>query len=58
MGISSERAFEHESKDPENWRTWKCKHCGENFRVNRKTKENIFDDGFCPECHYKLMSTE
>lgn len=51
---AKERILGIQESDSANWRTRKCKHCGDSFKINKVTQTNINEFGWCPEC-YKFM---
>jgi predicted SprT family Zn-dependent metalloprotease len=55
MGLIKDKIIEEAESNSANWRTWKCKHCKENYKVNIKTRTNVNEEGFCPDCRNKIM---
>ncbi len=58
MGIAKEMMMEHDEGDSANWRTWTCKHCKNTYKVNTKTKTNVNENGWRPECYEMLNNME
>jgi len=58
MGKAKEIWSEANEQDPQNWRTVKCKHCGENYKINIVTKTNVNEFEYCPDCYKKVILGE
>lgn len=57
MGRAKDMWLEAQDKDPNNWYTKKCKHCGDNYKVNKFTQpDNEF--GWCKYCYIKIMNAD
>ena len=56
MDIDNEEMLDREEKNPENWRTWKCSHCGINYKVNLITRTAMNEEGWCPKCFQRIIN--
>lgn len=56
MGQVKNVIHEYEENNSENWRTWKCRHCGEYYKVNIKTGTGINEEGWCFDCRATILN--
>ena len=55
MSLSKDKWFEEQNKDPKNWITRTCQHCGEKYKVNIVTNPDPDSEvHFCPDCHTRF----
>lgn len=58
MGKTKDRLYEQEIRNPKNWKTRKCKHCGDNYQYSEKLKINTNEFDWCPNCINKIMDAD